>query len=143
MWANAAKHVATFSEGVITAIDAQGYPVSVRQLSLPYDAASGSMPVTLPDALAAVEGPASLLCHFHDDKLWNIRTIQLKGRLERRNATWVFVTTAFTPPSMLAMMRGVHRSTRRYLDKRGLAKPKVAFDVVNKLWERAKQIDNP
>lgn len=143
MWANAATQVAKFSEGVLTAVDANGYPVSVRQLALPYDATDGSMPVTLPDALGAVEGPANLLCHFHDDKLWDMRAIQLKGRLERRGDTWVFVTTSFTPPSMLQMIRGVQRSTQSYLDKRGLAKPQVAFDVINKLWERAKQIQHP
>jgi hypothetical protein len=143
MWANAAKQVAKFSEGVLTAVDAQGYPVSVRQLALPYDAADGTMRITLPDALGAIEGPANLLCHFHDDKMWNMRAIQLKGRIERRNDTWVFVTTSFAPPSPIQLIRGIHRSTRRYLEKRGLPKPVVAFDAIEKLWGRARQIENP
>jgi hypothetical protein len=143
MWAKAAKAVAGFSEGVVTAFDKDGMPISVRQRSLPYDAASGRMPVVLPDALDAVAGPACLVCHFHDDAMWNMRAIQLKGRLGRDGDRWVFVTTSFTPPSMIAMIRGIHRSANRYLDKRDLPRPKVAFDVIDRLWEQAKTIERP
>jgi hypothetical protein len=143
MWAKAAKAVAGFSEGVISALDGKGMPISVRQLSLRYDAASGRMPVTIPDALDAAPGPASLVCHFHDDAMWNMRAIQLKGRVERDGEGWVFVTTAFTPPSMIAMIRGIHRSANQYLQKRGLPRPKVAFDAIERLWQQAKTIERP
>ncbi len=141
MWAKAAKAVAGFSEGVVTAFDSHGMPISVRQLSLPYDATSGRMAVTIPDALDATAGPASLVCHFHDDAMWNMRAIQLKGRIERDGASWVFVTTSFTPPSMIAMIRGIHRSANQYLAKRNLPRPKVAFDVIDRLWEQVKKIE--
>lgn len=143
MWAKAAKAVAGFSEGVITALDAQGMPISVRQLSLPYDAASGRMPITISDALDAAPGHACLLCHFHDDALWNMRAIQLKGRIEREGSGWVFVTTAFTPPSAIAMIRGLYRSANQYLAKRGLPRPVVAFDAIERLWQQAKTIERP
>ncbi len=143
MWAEAAKHVRKFTEGVVNAVDAAGYPLSVRQTSLPYDAATGAMPVTLPDALGAVEGPASLLCHFHDEKLWSLRAILLKGRLERRDGAWVFQTTAFTPPSAWKMMRGVSRSATEYLAKRNLPRPSVNWESIAALWRDAKQIENP
>ena len=83
----------------------------VRQAGLAWDAASGTMPVKLPDVLGPVAGPASLLCHFHDENLWNLRSVLVKGRLERRGDAWVFVGTSFDPPSMLKMMSGVKKST--------------------------------
>jgi hypothetical protein len=143
MWAEAAKWVAKFSEGVLNAVDGGGYPISVRQTALPYDANTGTMAVVLPEALGAVAGPASLLCHFHDEKLWGLRAILLKGRLERREGAWMFVTTSFTPPSMWKMIKGVRESTKQYLAKRGLPMPRVDYEVIEKLWQRAKRIENP
>lgn len=143
MWAKAAKAVAGFPEGVITTFDGQGMPISVRQLALPYDASSGRMSITIPDALHAVPGAACLLCHFHDDAMWNMRAIQLKGRVEREDNSWLFITTAFTPPSMIAMIRGIHRSANQYLAKRNLPRPVVAFDAIDRLWQQAKTITHP
>lgn len=44
MWTGAARALAAFSEsgGVVTAADPYGYPVSVRQASLPFDATTKS-----------------------------------------------------------------------------------------------------
>ena len=97
MWAEAAKALGTFPEAVVTAVDADGYPVSVRQAAPRYDADTGHMLVAWPEHVAVTEGPANLLCHYHDEKLWNIRALQIKGRLERRGNDWIFVSTAFTP----------------------------------------------
>jgi hypothetical protein len=143
MWAEAARWVAKFPEGVVNTLDGAGYPVSVRQLALPYDAGTGTMAVVMPESLGAVAGPASLVCHFHDEKMWSLRSILLKGRLERREGGWQFVTTSFTPPSMWKMIKGVRQSTRQYLQKRGLAMPKVDYAVIERLWERARKITDP
>lgn len=143
MSASAAKWVAKFDEGVLSAFDGRGYPWSVRQTSLPYDAATGRMRVILPDGLGAVPGRASLLCHFHDDQLWSLRAILLHGRLERENGAWVFVTTSFTPPSMWQMMKNFRRATTKYLADRNLPMPQVNYDAVRRLWERAAKISDP
>lgn len=143
MWAKAAKAIAGFREGVITGLDASGYPVSVRQTSLPYDAKRGELPVIIPSALGMQAGAANLLCHAHDDKLWNLRAISVKGRLEQRGLTWVFVTTAYEPQSQLAMVGKMRRSMASYLAKRNLPVPQVDFDAVKRLWARAKQIQDP
>lgn len=143
MWAEAAKWLKKYSEGVMTGVDAEGYPVSARQTALVFDAESGTMPVVGLANLGAVEGPANLLCHFHDDKLWNMHAIQIRGRLERRGTDLVFVATAFTPPSMIKMIRGMHASAKAYVVKRGLPTPVVNFDAVKALWERAGKVENP
>jgi hypothetical protein len=143
MWAEAAKHVAKFDEAVITALDASGFPVSVRQSKLSYDAATGTMPISLPDALGAVEGPANLVCHFHDEKLWGLRNISLKGRVERRAGAWVFQTTLFNPPSMWKAIKGMRTSMKSYLAQRNLPVPKVDFAVIDAMWRDAAEIPDP
>jgi hypothetical protein len=50
------------------------------------------MLVVWPGNFAITEGPATVLCHYHDEKLWNIATMQIKGRLERRADGWVFAS---------------------------------------------------
>ena len=142
MSAEAEKWGSKFSEGVVTALDSAGYPVSVRQTSLPYDAATGTMPLTMPEALDVVEGPASLLCHFHDEQLWNMSAIQLRGRIEKRDGKWLFVTTAFIPPSMLQLVKNVRAATRKYLADRGLvgdAAPVVNYAAIERLWVLVEQ----
>ncbi|MGP4057221.1 hypothetical protein ACTWP6_20760 [Mycobacterium sp. 4D054] len=140
MWTDAAKRLSRFPEAVLTALDAQGYPVSVRVSTGAYDAATGELPATLPPELNAVEGPANLVCHFHDDKLWKLESAQVKGRLERRGDGWVFVSRTFTTQSashMLSFLRSIHRSARTYLDKRGLPRPAVNWASVKEIRRRA------
>ena len=142
MWAEAAKALGTFAEAVVTAIDPDGYPVSVRQAAPRYDADTGQMLVAWPEDVAVTEGAANVLCHYHDDKLWNIRAMQIKGRLERRGNDWIFVSTAFTPPSgmLLALWRAA-KSNRaaglRYLNKRGLGRPAVNWAALKEVRRRA------
>jgi hypothetical protein len=95
VWAEAAKWLGKFDEAVLTVLDADGYPVSVRVGALTYDAATGKLPAALPDVLRAVEGPANLLCRYHDEKMWKLKAIQVRGRLEKRNGEWDFVSTSF------------------------------------------------
>jgi hypothetical protein len=142
MWAEAAKALAAFPEGVVTAVDPDGYPVSVRQAALRYDAATGEMPVAWPQDVAVTEGPADVLCHYHDEKLWNIRAMQIKGRLERRGNDWVFISSAFTPP--FGMLIGLWRAAKssraagkRYLHKRGLERPAVNWAALKEIHRRA------
>ena len=68
MWAEAAKWLNKFDEAVLTVLDSDGYPGSVRVDPRAYDAATGELPSAVPDALRAVEGPANLLCHYHDER---------------------------------------------------------------------------
>jgi hypothetical protein len=137
--ADAAKWLGKFDEAVLTVLDADGYPASVRVDTRTYDAATGRLPAELPDVLRAVEGPANLLCHYHDEKMWKLKAIQVKGRLEKRDDEWDFVTTAFSPPSKLAVvafLKGTRTAAQKYLDKRGLERPEVNWVAVNEIKRR-------
>jgi hypothetical protein len=143
VWAEAAKWLGKFPEAVVTAVDAEGYPVSVRQTAPSYDADTGQMSVAWPAGVAVAEGPASVLCHSHNEKVWNIKAMQIKGRLERRAGDWVFISTAFTPPpgmliTFLRLSRNGRAAARRYLDKRGLTAPAVNWDAIDELQRRAR-----
>jgi hypothetical protein len=144
MWADAAKWLAEFPEAVVTAVDADGYPVSVRQSAPRYDPATGRLPVVWPPDLAVAEGPAVVLCHYHDENLWNIKAIQIKGRLEGRADQCVFTTTAFRPPprSQIAafwrLAKDMRAAGKRYLAKRGLQRPAVNWDSIRELNRRAR-----
>jgi len=69
--------------------------------------------------------------------------MQIKGRLERRAGDWVFVSTAFTPPSgtfitFWHFRKNGRAAARRYLDKRGLTAPVVNWGAIEELWRRAR-----
>jgi hypothetical protein len=141
VWAEAAKWLSKFDETVLTALDADGYPVSIRVNPRNYDTTTGTLPVVFPSALQVVDGPANLLSHSHDEKLWKLNMIQVKGRLERRDDGWVFRTTAFGAPAKLAFvqfLRSNSASAQKYLDKRGLKRPAVNWVAVKEIQRRAK-----
>ena len=139
MWSEAAKELAKFTEVVVTAVDPAGYPVSVRQKAPHYDPASGRFTVAWPPDLPVAEGPATVLCHSHDENLWNIKQMQINGRLERRVGRWVFASTEFRRPPRSQLMafwrlsQDMRRAGRRYLDRRGLETPTVNWKALQAL----------
>jgi hypothetical protein len=139
VWSEAAKELAKFQEAVLTALDPAGYPVSVRQMAPRYDPATGEFTVAWPSGLSVSEGPATVLCHSHDEELRNIKQMQIKGRLERRADQWIFISTAFRQPpgSQLGVLwrlaHDMRRAGRRYLDRRGLEMPTVNWKALRAL----------
>ncbi len=140
MLAKLAAAIKKYPEGVLTGLDARGYPFSVRQTELAFDAAQGTLPVSIPATLQPVAGLANLLCHFHDDNLWNMHMISVKGRIELRGSGWVFVASEFTPPSLIDQFRRMSKTATAYLEKRGLPRPSVNFAAIDSLWQRARKL---
>lgn len=140
MWTEAAKWLNKFDEAVLTVTDHDGYPFSVRVATRSYDATTGELSVSPVHIPHAVDGPANLLCHSHDEKLWNLQMLNVKGTIEKRDTAWVFRTKSFEPPSKLAILdfvRNARRSARKYLDKRGLAPPEVNWAAIKEIQRRA------
>jgi len=141
VWAEAAKWLSKFDEAVLTSVDSEGYPVSIRVNPRDYDAATGTLPASFPSASPVVEGPANVLAHSHDEKLWHLNMIQIKGRLESRDGDWVFQSMNFDAPSKLAFvefLRANSAAAHKYLDKRGLKRPPVNWSAVKEIQRRAK-----
>ena len=57
-----------------------------------------------------------------------------------RSRRVALLVVGMTVPTQLAMIGRINRSTRSYLEKRGLPMPQVDFDVIKQLWVRAKQL---
>jgi hypothetical protein len=144
MWHQTAKWLSRFPELVVTAMSANGYPVSVRHQSLRYDARTGELPFAISEHLAMVVGPANVLAHYHDEKLWHLRAMQIRGRVERRGSDWVFISAAVTPPprgqirTLWRLASTLRRSADRYLAKRGLTRPDVNWAAVDILQQQAR-----
>jgi hypothetical protein len=139
VWAEAAKWLGRFDEAVLTGVDANGYPVSIRVNPRAYDATTGTLATTFPAALHVIEGPANVLAHSHDEKMWHLNMIQIKGRLESSDGGWVFQSTNFDAPAKLAFvqfLRNNSTAAQKYLDKRGLQRPPINWSAVKEVQRR-------
>jgi hypothetical protein len=59
--------------------------------------------------------------------------LTVKGVIKKRDTDLVFQTTSFTPPSkfgVLDFVRTARRSSRKYLDKRGLPTSEVNWAAI-------------
>lgn len=139
MWAEIVAELRHFDSAVLTARDADGYPLSVRCHPLP-DPANQTFRVRVGPGLTPRPGPAGLLCHRHDERLWNQRAFLVRGTLAEAadGSAYVFRPTAFVPGAGLGGLRGfvrfireARRATDRYLAARHLARPRIPWADVN------------
>ena len=144
MWDEVARHLAGFDTAVLNASDAEGYPYSVRCRPVP-DPAARLLRLDLGASGDALRpGPASLLCHGHDEALWNQKAFLLRGRLDPDGGTrWNFAPESFIPGigvggarGMARFLIGARRSAAAYLKRRGLARPRVPWDEFGRVKER-------
>lgn len=131
----------SFHDAVLTGIDAQGYPVSVR-CQPQFDGTNDVLRIHLPADLPMLPGAANILCHSHDEKLWKLKNFVLQGTLERQEDSILFrvqrllpgMNVAGAPGPLTTIIRG-KRTMKQILQKRGLAQPPIP-------WERLKQLAN-
>jgi hypothetical protein len=88
----------------------------------------------LPDGAEPLSaGAASLLCHSHDDDLWNLRSMVTVGRLVPRDGGLTFVPSRFVPGAgtepltLLRMIRQNRRTARTYLERRQQPRPRIPW----------------
>lgn len=145
MWDDIVKHLVDFSNAVLTGVDEAGYPFSVRCKPEP-DSGEQALHVQMPEYANIQPGPAGLLCHKHDEKLWNLKSFILRGSLEGSVHGWVFHPQRFTPGAGFGGLLGDvrfmlsgRRTAKRYLEKRGLERPNIPWDRVHALWTEVKK----
>ena len=138
MFAEITEHLYQFESAVLSGLDEEGYPFSVR--CRPYSDASGAevLRVWLPPDTPLRPGPASLLCHSHDENLWNLKSFLVRGVLEKDGGGWSFEPDQFIPgigfgglTAMIRFFTGSRRKAGRYLSKRGLERPRIPWDEIN------------
>lgn len=145
MWPKLVKNLALFSSAVLTGRDADGYPYSLRCIPQP-DQAQHVLRLTLPADATLQTGPAGLLCHSHDEQLWDLKSFLVQGQLERVADGWVFRPQKFTPSAGLNGPFGelitlvkARRVAQRYLEKRRLPRPSVPWEAIKALRKQANE----
>jgi hypothetical protein len=89
--------------------------------------------VEVPDGAEVRPGPASLLAHSHEERLWDLRSMVLLGDLRRANGAWTFEPTRSIgggEQHLAALLRGrvtLRRTAPRYLARRDLPRPRIAW----------------
>jgi hypothetical protein len=145
MWNKLVRYMADFSSAVLTGMDANGYPFSVR-CHPKVDSVEKVLRMRLPAEGLLQPGPASLLCHSHDDKLWNLKSFLVQGVLEQEGDEWVFHPDRFIPGeglggqlSLIKILFQARRKTKEYLDRRNLPRPVIPWDDINAIRAEAKK----
>lgn len=138
-WTTLATRLPEFPSAVLTGIDGQGYPYSVRCQPV-MEPASRTLAIQMPPGAFIQPGPVSLLCHRHDEHLWRQRSFLVRGTLARQQTSgtgWAFTPREFVEGigsgGMLEMVSFVIRSRRAassYLARRGLPRPSIPLDDV-------------
>jgi hypothetical protein len=135
VWKKIEKYAALFASAVLTGVDDQGYPFSLRcQPKL--DLESRVLRVRANKITPLLDGPACLLFHNHDERLWNQKSFVLSGELETSGEAWSFRPVRFVPGMGLNgvwsywsfIIKG-RRTAKAYLAKRGLPRPKVDWEA--------------
>lgn len=144
MWDEIAEHLPDFKSAVLTGLDADGYPYSVR--CRPYtDPVRRVLRMRLPANIAVRSGPASLLCHGHDENLWNLKSFLVRGELSRDARGWSLRPRRFVPGAgiggpigVLRFLAGSRRTAGRYLERRELSRPRIPWEEINAVKARAR-----
>jgi hypothetical protein len=143
MWDDIKKHLPDFESAVLTGVDSESYPFSVRCRPDADDAAK-VLRVQLPADTPIQPGPASLLCHRHDENLWKLKSFLVRGALSRDEKGWKFEPLRFIPgagigglPATVRFFTGSRRNAARYLKKRGLARPRIPWGEINAVKKQA------
>ncbi len=109
----------------------RGRPVAVRGTPRVDD---GRVIWPDPPGTGLVAGPASVLCHGHDDELWNLRSFQARGRIDRDRDGWVFRaerivdgTGTAGPFGDLTAFVAARRRAGRWPARRGHARPPIPW----------------
>jgi hypothetical protein len=137
VWDEMVRHLSDFESVVLTGIDEEGYPYSVRNRPR-VDPFERMLPVEIPLGTPVQPGPASLLCHRHDENLWKLKSFLVRGTLTREGGGWIFRPERFVPGAgiggpiaMVRFVAGARKTARRYLEKRGMPRPRIPWDEIN------------
>ena len=115
---------------MVTFVDSDGYPSSFR--CVPVVGVGGELSFAAPRSLRVIPGPAGLLCHFHDEGLWNQRSFVAKGELKVSDNDIIFTPTSFVEGlakgrRMIGLLTTGRRRAHQYLQRRGLPRPEVPW----------------
>lgn len=136
MWDKIVQGLPKFSSAVLTGLDADGYPFSLR-CQPEIDHARQVIRVQFPPSLPIQAGAAGLLCHAHDEQLWNLNRFAVRGKLEKDGEAWIFRPEQFSEGEATGLAASIsfvtkgRRATSQYLKKRNLPRPRIPWDEID------------
>jgi hypothetical protein len=144
MWPDLVKHLGTFSSAVLTGLDKHGYPYSIRCRPV-LEHARKVLVIHPSEGMEILPGLGCLLCHSHDERIWNLKSFIARGLIEREGDLLLFRPHQLIPGMGIGGLRGYvrfvadgRRNAKRYLEARGLKRPKVAWNEMEELMVLAK-----
>jgi hypothetical protein len=139
MWPDLIHYLPEFPSAVLTGLDAEGYPFSQR-CQPQVDSAAQVLRLDLSPDVPVQPGRACLLCHRHDERLWNLKSFVVQGRLERIAEAWQLRPERFIPGmgiggimSYVGFVLNGRKTAARYWRKRGRPKPGVPWRELDEL----------
>jgi hypothetical protein len=136
MWNEILKQLPHYQSSVLTTVDASGYPASAR-VGVTADSARRVLVVAVPAGAEVMTGGASLVFHAHDELLWNLRSMQVRGTLVQKEQGWLFTPEHLVPGMGFTSVRGMWRFVTRarrtaagYLAKRNLPRPRIPWQEI-------------
>jgi hypothetical protein len=137
MWHDLTAALARFPDAVLTGCGGGGYPASGRCRPRP-DPTTQVLRITPILGLDLAAGPASLLCHSHNQRLWALRSFLARGVLTQTGsddtAEWVFTPTGLSmgtgmtgPVGDVRGFLAARRRAARYLSERDLVRPAIPW----------------
>lgn len=148
MWNEIVTHLKKFPTAVLTGIDADGYPFSIR-CTPQVDEAGKRLNILRSADVPIQSGPAGLLCHSHNEELWDLKSFLVLGSLEQDEQSWVLTPRRFIPGGGLqgrvAEMKWAftaRANSGKYLKKRSLPRPEVPWDEYKALVAEIKNKEN-
>jgi hypothetical protein len=142
-YVRAARRLPEFRSAVLAGFDADDRPTMTR-VSPVVDPRNRSLLITVPAGFSLRPGKASLLCHSHDEQLSSLHGFVVTGELTGEGGTWTLHPSRYIPAadpkgplSMVTTIRALRGTARRYLDRRGLARPRIAWKDIEALKAEA------
>ena len=135
MIADVAGELTRYRSAVLTFVADDGYPMSIR-VTPTLDEGRGVVDLGTPAAWPPLRpGRAGLLGHYHDEHLWNQRSVLVGGDLEPDGDRWILRPDRFVPGlghggliGMLRMSWVCRKRSLRYFLDRDLPVPKAPWD---------------
>jgi hypothetical protein len=145
MWNEILDALEVHDNALLTGYDEEGFPFSVRTAPRA-DWRNRRLIVNVPAPSGIQPGRASLLMHSHNEELWEMAQFLIRGTLVKTKEGYYFVPAAVSgsprPAAGLDAFRTLKSIRRRgnaYLEKREIPRPKVPWDDIHRLQERAQQ----
>lgn len=149
MWRDIVHDLRRLPTAVVTVVDAGGYPLSVRCRPVA-DPSHRALRLDLPSWVQPRPGPAGLLGHSHNERLWALESFGVRGTLERRDGHWMLVPSRHVPGMGKGGLLGFLRLTRSgrkraaaYLHRRDLPRPTVSWEDFDQLKQRLQREPAP